>query len=492
MVTATQRRKRKGIATPVAPKLLDVVLPDVIRASDLFAGAGGSANGIVEACTEFGLTLRMSAVNHNPTSIATHTINHPNVTHHVADVDKLQFGDLCDEGVLDILWVSPSCSEHSYAKGGASIDDQQRVSAWAVVREVERYHPKIVIVENVRNMRAWSPTEIVRTTNGAPKLDKNGQPMRRPIKGRKGEIFDAWQAAIEAQGYESSYELINAADMGEAQSRLRLFIVFVTTGYKFVFPAPSHGKPGTLEVTQGLRKPWVGAEAITDFSLPMTSIFSRKPFTGNTMTRIVDAIARHCEPTAAKALFTVLQRYHDIQNFPAAARAIIEATMSNAATGTDTHPFTLGQHGGGVARSITEPLSTITCAGYTRLFTPVVIDLCHGKRARRPRSVIEPLLTITTKNGKALLVGEAQRAKEGVDPRRIVELNGTAYAVDLLFRMYAPSELARAQGFPKTYRFIGGKAAITAQIGNAVPRRVARALMRQALLALYGERRAAA
>jgi DNA (cytosine-5)-methyltransferase 1 len=43
--------------------------------------------------------------------------------------------------------------------------------------------------------------------------------------------------------------------------------------------------------------------------------------------------------------------------------------------------------------------------------------------------------------------------------------------------MLQPHELALAQGFPKEYRFTGTKTDQVKQIGNAVPRRLARALV---------------
>lgn len=42
--------------------------------------------------------------------------------------------------------------------------------------------------------------------------------------------------------------------------------------------------------------------------------------------------------------------------------------------------------------------------------------------------------------------------------------------------MLKPHELAAAQGFLPTYKFTGTQKDVTTQIGNAVPRRLARAL----------------
>jgi DNA (cytosine-5)-methyltransferase 1 len=63
----------------------------------------------------------------------------------------------------------------------------------------------------------------------------------------------------------------------------------------------------------------------------------------------------------------------------------------------------------------------------------------------------------------------------------IVEVNGERYLVDIHFRMLQPHELSGAQGFPSDYRFTGNKTAQVKQIGNAVPRRLARAIAHAAI-----------
>lgn len=78
----------------------------------------------------------------------------------------------------------------------------------------------------------------------------------------------------------------------------------------------------------------------------------------------------------------------------------------------------------------------------------------------RARSVDEPLPTVTTRDRFALI-----QAQGG----------------DVLFRMLRWPELARAQGFLPNYQFTGKVQEITKQIGNAVPRRLARAIVAAAI-----------
>jgi DNA (cytosine-5)-methyltransferase 1 len=83
-------------------------------------------------------------------------------------------------------------------------------------------------------------------------------------------------------------------------------------------------------------------------------------------------------------------------------------------------------------------------------------------------SVKDPLDTVTTKDRFGLC-------------QPVVEINGEKYLIDILFRMLKPSELAAAQGFPRSYKFKGNVSQVVKQIGNAVPKNLAKALAKSAL-----------
>jgi DNA (cytosine-5)-methyltransferase 1 len=74
-----------------------------------------------------------------------------------------------------------------------------------------------------------------------------------------------------------------------------------------------------------------------------------------------------------------------------------------------------------------------------------------------------PLNTVTTKDRHALV-------------RPVVVIAGERYLLDIRFRMLQPHELAAAQGFRRGYKFTGNKSEQVKQIGNAVPRRLARSI----------------
>ncbi len=240
----------------------------ILRAADLFCGAGGSTTGAEQS----GSVKVVYAVNHWITAVQTHRQNHPDVHHVCARVDQIDpWRDVPD---IDVLIASPECTGHSIARGGRPTSDQKRATGWDVVRWAEAKRPKWGIVENVREWLDWGP------------IGKNG----KPLKSRKGETFKAWVTALESLGYHVEWRLLNAADYGEATKRIRLFVIFrLGNSHKpIAWPEPTHTKAQ-----------WRPAHEIIDWSIPAPSIFGRKqPLAPKTIRRIMIGLRKFCGPAA--------------------------------------------------------------------------------------------------------------------------------------------------------------------------------------------------
>lgn len=247
----------------------------------------------------------------------------------------------------------------------------------------------------------------------------------RPLASRKGEVFRAWVSTLEALGYQVDWRVLRAADYGDPTTRERLFVQAVRGRRRIVWPDPTHCPAGETDLF-GTRKPWATSrDEVIDWSIPMRSIFGRKkPLAPKTLERIREGLEAH------------------------GGSAII--AMEHGAFGL---AYLLPQGGGGALRPVTEPCPTVTTAGAISL----ILEYYGNGRAR---SVDEPLPTVTTRDRFALI-----QAQGG----------------DVLFRMLRWPELARAQGFLPNYRFTGKVQEITKQIGNAVPRRLARAIVAAAI-----------
>jgi DNA (cytosine-5)-methyltransferase 1 len=158
----------------------------VIRAIDLFAGAGGWSEGAVQAGVHV-----VAAANHWPVAVASHRLNHPGTAHHCQDLNLL---DPAAYPAFDLMLASPSCQGHSIARGtDKARHDASRATAWCVVNTADLRRPRALLVENVPEFRQWS-------------------------------LYPVWRAALEKLGYQLREYIFDAADFGVPQNRKRLFI----------------------------------------------------------------------------------------------------------------------------------------------------------------------------------------------------------------------------------------------------------------------------
>lgn len=399
----------------------------LISAADLFCGAGGSSTGFVRAAEARNLRVDLLAVNHWQTAIDTHTANHPWARHACADLTTLDPNKAIPGGHLDVLLASPECTHHSNARGGKPCSDQSRASAWHVLHWAERLRVDNIVVENVREFEHWGP------------LGANN----RPIKSRKGETFNAFINALRSLGYDVDYRILNAADYGDATARNRLFIQACKRG-KVSWPEPSHA---------GNHR---GAKEIIDWSILGQDLRDRKrPLAPKTLARIEAGLRKF----GGEAFISVLRGT------------------------TDGHVMAS-------AHSMDEPLGAI-CAGgqHMGLCEPFIMNVAHqGSDASRCKSTDEPLPAIHAGGGSVALCepfvtqyyGTARNPKSVEDPLGTVTTKGrfglvTANQMGIRFRMLRPHELAAAMGL-EDYTFCGNQTEQIKQIGNAVARRTAQAL----------------
>ena len=157
---------------------------------DLFAGAGGFSTGAAQAGAKV-----LWAANHWPLAVEYHTANHPGSEHLCQDLHQANWSRVPKH---DLLLASPACQDHSQAKGkkrgSVPEPDSTRSTAWAVVSCAEYHRPKTVVIENVDEFLKW-------------------------------KLYPSWRMAMEALGYTLTENILNAADFGVAQSRIRVFIV---------------------------------------------------------------------------------------------------------------------------------------------------------------------------------------------------------------------------------------------------------------------------
>ena len=467
-----------------------------LHLADLFCGAGGTSAGACEAIELLGFAPALTAVNHWPVAIDTHTANHPLARHLCTAVDEINPRKLFAPGELDLLWASPECTHHSNARGGKPSNEQSRATAWCVPRWMEAVRPQVVLVENVPEFEKWGPK-------------------------KNGRTFRAWFEACHSMGYRAEAKVFCAADDGDPTTRRRLFVQFVRGRRRITWPDPTHAEHGA-----GGLAPWVPAREIIDWDLQGQSIFDRaRPLSDKTLARIWAGLQKFglgpfivpaqsgrvrgvgiplqtvaCDSRGiglANPFLICMEHGGRVDSVDRPVRTITTAKggaigvaspfLIHAAHGGDRparsidaplptvagnrgdlaicQPALLPQGGGGIMRPISEPAPTIHCDGAVALVEPFLVNY-YGTGG--PRSVGQPLDTVTTKDRFGLV-------------RPLVVVNGERYLLDVRFRMLQPRELALAQGFRADYQFSGNKTEQVKQIGNAVPRNLARALVLAAL-----------
>jgi DNA (cytosine-5)-methyltransferase 1 len=379
--------------------------PRIRRAlvADLFCGAGSLSMGANDALQDLGYTPTFVAVNHWPVAIETYGANHLGARVHCVNLDSAFPSQLVPEGRLDLLMAGIECTYFSRARGGKPVNDQQRMSAWHVVRWATELRVKRLLLENVPEFVDWGPV--------------NAQ-TGKPIKSRKGEYFRAWWTALESIGFKLEKRVLNCADFGDATTRERLFILGRSDGQPIRWPEPSHAKGGSLFGA----KPWRSARDIIDWSVRGRSIFDRKrPLAPKTLARIAAGIVKFRWP---EPFLVVLRQHCD-------ALGIDVPLPTITAGGTHiglVQPFTLATGSSGVARDVGDPLPTITLGGAGNderpgcarpmLVEPFVLSQASGGA---PRAVEEPLPTVPGGGAHALIApyygsGSGETCKSVDDP----------------------------------------------------------------------------
>ncbi len=427
--------------------------------ADLFCGAGGETTGMINAFKNLGQNYEMLAINHWDVAIETHSKNHPEVKHYCETIQNVDPLEAVPGGRLHFLWASPECTHHSNARGGRPRSDQSRASAWLVLKWLQELYVDRVYIENVPEFVNWGPIGV------------NG----KPLKSKKGKLFESFLNDLKNLGYKVDYMILNAADFGAPTTRKRLIIQAVRGKNKIKWAEPTHSNQPSLF---GAKK-WVAAKEIIDWNFKGKSIAERKkPLAENTLKRIETGMRKYWGEWA-EPFVKVLRGQTNL------------AKINNS----QIEPFIIatGQTSSrDRSSSINQPISTVVTKQEHCLIEPLILHQMSGVNCVQ---IDNPVPTITTKCGHGLIepflikyYGNETGGENINDPldtittkERFALVEGDFVQLDIRFRMLQPHELAAAQSFPKEYQFAGGKVAAVKQIGNAVPPKLAEALIKAAL-----------
>lgn len=231
----------------------------------MFSGFGGSSDGIEAA----GIDVWFAA-NHNEFAVSVHELNHPGAEHFLADLVDPQAADYYHPEHLpaaDILWASPSCTNHSKANAQRAyrqnlslfdVDDEEyeaavthsersRATAVCVLQYARKHRPKLIAVENVCEFGQWGP--------------RVGNSRRGD-----GSSFRWWLKELQNLGYRTKILWLNSMFFGVPQSRDRMYVCawdkrLRTPNLEFNLPAWCARCDTIVESRQAFKRPtkaWVG------------------------------------------------------------------------------------------------------------------------------------------------------------------------------------------------------------------------------------------
>jgi DNA (cytosine-5)-methyltransferase 1 len=199
----------------------------------LFSGAGGLDLGFERAGWQ-----RQYASDIDPVAIETLVHNAGDAGSNViecANIRSLSTEDVLAKagnarrGEIDAVVGGPPCQSWSSAGHQRGFEDPRGQLFSDFVRLAEDIDARWIVFENVRGL-----------------LTARGE------DGRPGTALESIRKQLLKAGWQTTVQLINAADYGVAQRRIRLFVIGYREGDCPNFPQATHAKGGT----DGL-KPWV-------------------------------------------------------------------------------------------------------------------------------------------------------------------------------------------------------------------------------------------
>jgi len=197
-------------------------------ALDLFAGAGGTGRGFLEAKFEI-----VCAVEIEPSAARTYRAN---IGCRVEETDLRVLEPQAfrenlglERRQLDVLIGCPPCQGFSRMRSSKGASDERNDLLLRYLAFLSEFQPSYAFFENVLGL----------------------------VKGSHGKVFHrALKDGLQGLGYAITERCVDAADYGVPQHRERLILVAGRDGRVPPFPVATHAEPGCPSVLHGFRQPW--------------------------------------------------------------------------------------------------------------------------------------------------------------------------------------------------------------------------------------------
>lgn len=397
---------------------------------DEFACGGGMSEAIEQAT---GRHVDI-AVNHDEDACSMHAANHPQTEHHWKDVFEVCPRRATKGRAVGLLHLSPDCTHHSQARGGQPRSKKLRGLAWIGVRWAGVKRPRIITLENVKQILQWGPLIAKRCpkTGRVVKLDGTvaAEGERVPVQQQHlvpdprhaGRTWRAFVRALERLGYAVEARVLCAADYGAPTTRSRLFMVARCDGAPIVWPEPTHFK----KPAKG-QKRWRSAAECIDWSIPGKSIFEReKPLADATLRRVAHGMKRYVLDSADPFIVQIANWSRDgvtsardplstVTAWPrGGSHAVVAPVMVQAGHGQGTPDAPRWSHGN---KSVRDPVGTVTASGGGQAVAMgTLVQMGYGERegqAPRALDARQPLGTVVGAGKFAAVTAFVEQANGG-------------------------------------------------------------------------------
>jgi len=184
-----------------------------MNAIELFCGAGGTSLGFHLS----GGYRTLLGMDIDPDAMETFQRNHQEavcLTEDITETKPTSVAKKIKGDSVDIIIGGPSCQ--GYSTIGKRIADDPRNSLYVhYLKYLDEFRPRWFVFENVRGF----------------------------LHCGKGRFYNAFQDALAELGYSTASAVMNAADYGVPQRRVRVIIVGTNSGHAPSLPYPTHEDP---------------------------------------------------------------------------------------------------------------------------------------------------------------------------------------------------------------------------------------------------------
>lgn len=441
-------------------------------AIDLFCGAGGCSEGLIQAGFHILFSSDISdmvEVTYKYRHAQLGLIQGQNTWFERADIRNLH-GDFIGQKIselemfrnqeipeIDLVIGGPSCQGFSRA-GRRNKEDPRNLLFGEYIRVINEVKPKYIVLENVEGFMDMQFLGY----KGLDLYDEEGNLVEKGPIYPDGSVTPAiLRSELNRIGYDTlEPRILNAAEYGVPQRRNRVFFI----GYRKNLPAPTYPKP---IVTQGQKLTLRDAigDLVNDSNLrnrvnPNLSVYQKESRAGRTPSFITG------------------------QPIPCNRRHLQNLELSNA-TDVVVERFDLfnqGESGSMLRKRIKEQGIDITGKN-------CLIQLCSDKLNMQPNDVIELFRVGNTPDNAIdiLLTKKNIRQRLNSDePSPTVVTLPDDYINPWEARTISVREMARCQSFDDSFEFLGKRTTgglkrrtevpQCTQVGNAVPPLLAKAV----------------